>query len=469
MIHNAADFGRRSLNLPDSMLSLSKGSPRHRYILWIDDGEVELRDARHVWGKTTGETQAIIFNELGDEKNIEVLQIGPGGENLVRYASLINMCNRANGRTGMGAVMGSKNLKAVAVRGNNKPAVADPKALKEVVQWGAREFPSSNVAGLGKYGTAATVAVQQEMGGLPSYNFNSGVFDGWQAIDGETMYNDILLGAKDKKQATKGRDTCFGCIVRCKRVVEIKDGPYPVDPLYGGPEYETVCAFGSYCGVDDLAAVCKANEICNQYGIDTISCGATIAWAMEAFEAGSLTKDHTGGMEINFGDAETMVRLTQMIGNREGFGDILAEGSARASEKLRLGAEFLITSKNQEAAAHMPQVKRGLALIYAVNPFGSDHMSCDHDFTYTAGTYELIQRSLQRHRAVIAVVGPKSGERQDRICPQDTISVRHDGQCEYVSFCLGTFMATLWTGSHGQDGSGRNRLGCDCGRAAGAW
>ena len=365
-----------------------KGRSPSPVYLWIDDGEVELRDARHVWGKTTGETQTIIFNELGDEKNIEVLQIGPGGENMVRYASLINMCNRANGRTGMGAVMGSKNLKAVAVRGNNKPAIADPKALKEVVQWGAREFPDSNVAGLGKWGTAATVAVQQEMGGLPSYNFNSGVFDGWQAIDGQTMYNDLLLGAQDKKQTAKGRDTCFGCMVRCKRVVEIKDGPFPVDPLYGGPEYETVCAFGSYCGVADLAAVCKANEICNQYGIDTISCGATIAWAIEAFEAGSLTKDHTGGMEINFGDAETMVRLTQMIGNREGFGDILAEGSARASEKLRLGAEFLITSKNQEAAAHMPQVKRGLALIYAVNPFGSDHMSCDHDFTYTAGTYD---------------------------------------------------------------------------------
>ena len=368
-----------------------KGKSPEPVYLWIDNGEAQIRDAGHLWGKTTGDTQAIILNELGDEKNIEVLQIGPGGENLVRYASLINMCNRANGRTGMGAVMGSKNLKAVAVRGNSKPALADPKALKEVVKWGARELPSSNVAGLGKYGTAGTVAVQQEMGGLPSFNLNSGVFDGWQAIDGETMYNDILLGAKDKKQDTKGRDTCFGCIVRCKRVVEIKDGPYPVDPLYGGPEYETVCTFGSYCGVADLAAVCKANEICNQYGIDTISCGATIAWAMEAFEAGSLTKNHTGGMEIRFGDADTMVRLTQMIGEREGLGDILAEGSARAAEKLGLGAEFLITSKNQEAAAHMPQVKRGLALIYAVNPFGSDHMSCDHDLTYTEGIYDAFK------------------------------------------------------------------------------
>jgi len=374
--------------------------------LWIDDGKAELKDAGHLWGKTTGEAQALIRSELGDQKKIEILQIGPAGEKLVRYAALINMCNRANGRTGMGAVMGSKNLKAVAVRGSQKPAIADPEALKAVVKWGAREFPEATVAGLGKYGTAATVAVQQEMGGLPSYNFNSGVFDGWHAIDGQTMYNDFLLGARDNKQTTKGRDTCYGCMVRCKRVVEIKDDPFPVDPLYGGPEYETVCTFGSYCGVDDLAAVCKANEICNRYGVDTITCGATIAWAMEAFEAGSLTTEHTGGMQIRFGDAETMVRLTQMIARREGFGDILAEGSAKAAQKLGLGTDLLITSKHQETPAHMPQLKKGLALIYAVNPFGSDHMSCDHDFTYTPDTYDAFK---DRYGA-IGLASPVSAE-----------------------------------------------------------
>jgi aldehyde:ferredoxin oxidoreductase len=301
------------------------------------------------------------------------------------------MCNRANGRTGMGAVMGSKNLKAIAVRGKTKPDIADPEALKAVVKFGAQNFPGSAVAGLGKYGTAATVAVQQKMGGLPSYNFNSGVFDGWESIDGLTMYDKFLVGAKDNKQKAKGRDTCFGCMVRCKRVVEIKDGPFTVDPLYGGPEYETVSTFGSYCGVDDLAAICKANEICNRHGMDTITCGATIAWAMEAFEAGKLTTDHTGGIEIRFGDAETMVQLTEMIAQREGFGDVLAEGSAHAAEKLGLGTEFLITGKGQEAAAHMPQMKSAMALIYAVNPFGSDHMSCDHDFTYTPDTYDAFK------------------------------------------------------------------------------
>jgi aldehyde:ferredoxin oxidoreductase len=202
-----------------------------------------------------------------------------------------------------------------------------------------------------------------------------------------------LKGRETGKQDQEGRDTCFGCLIRCKRVVEIKEGPYVVDPLYGGPEYETVATLGSYCGVDDLAATCKANEICNQYGLDTISCGATISWAMEAFEAGVLTLADTGGLDLRFGNARVMVELAERIAKREGFGDLLAEGSARAAERLGRGAEFLITSKNQEAPAHMPQVKRSLALIYAVNPFGADHMSSDHDPSYEAG-YENFKTRL---------------------------------------------------------------------------
>ncbi len=367
-----------------------KGKAPTPVYLWIDAGKAELRDASKLWGKTTGESQAAILKELGDEK-IEVLQIGPAGEKMVRYAAILNMCNRANGRTGMGAVMGSKNLKAVAVRGEDKPSIADSEALKEVVKWGAKAFPNANVSGLGKYGTAITVGVQQQTGGLPSFNFNSGVFDGWEAIDGQTMYDNILAGCKENKQNSKGRDTCFGCIIRCKRVVEIKDGPFLVDPLYGGPEYETLCSFGSYCGVDDLAAVSKANQLCNMYGIDTISCGATIAWAMEAFKAGFLTREHTGGIDIKYGDADILVKLTRMIGEREGVGNLLAEGSAKVAEKLGFGTEFLITSKGMEAPAHMPQMKRSLALIYATNPFGADHMSNDHDLTYTEEVYNAFK------------------------------------------------------------------------------
>jgi aldehyde:ferredoxin oxidoreductase len=355
-----------------------RGKASSPVYLWIHNGKAEIRDASHLWGQVTGDVEKAIRTELGDQK-IEVMQIGPAGEKLVRFACLINMCNRANGRTGMGAVMGSKNLKAVAVRGDEKPAIADKESLKKLGRWGFETFPNSGVAGLGKYGTAGVVSVQQNMGGLPAFNFNSGVFDGWKSIDGPTMYDAVLKGRETGKQDQEGRDTCFGCLIRCKRVVEIKEGPYKIDPLYGGPEYETVATLGSYCGVDDLAATCKANEICNKYGLDTISCGATIAWAMETFEAGALTSKDTGGLELRFGNAEAMMKLTEMIGKREGFGDLLAEGSARAAERLGRGTEFLITGKSQEAPAHMPQVKRSLALIYAVNPFGADHMSSDHD------------------------------------------------------------------------------------------
>ena len=360
--------------------------------LWVHDGQAEIRQASHLWGQLTGPCQHAIRKELGDTK-AEVLQVGPAGENRVRYAAIMSMCNRANGRTGMGAVMGSKNLKAIAVQGKKRPDLADKNALNELVRWGKEVFPDAAVAGLGKFGTAEIISIQQETGGLPSYNYNSGVLEGWRAIDGSTMYDTILKGRENEKQDSYGRDTCFGCIIRCKRVVEIKGGPFQVDPLYGGPEYESICTLGSYCGIDNLPAIAKANELCNKYGLDTMSTGATIAWAMEAFEAGELTSEATGGLTLKFGDSKTMVKLVKMIAKREGLGDILAEGSERASQSLDLGKEFLITSKGQEAPAHMPHVKRGLGLIYAVNPFGADHQSVEHDSSYESD-YEFFQDRL---------------------------------------------------------------------------
>jgi aldehyde:ferredoxin oxidoreductase len=349
-----------------------KGRAARPVYLWLHGGEAELRDASHLWGKIAGEVEAQIREELGDPK-IEVAQCGPAGEKGVRFAAIINMCNRANGRTGMGAVMGSKNLKAVAVRGRLRPPLADRDGLVEIARWGADNFEDSDIYGLGLLGTAEVLRYQQEAGGLPTRNWSSGVFEGWEAIDGQTMYDTIL----------KERDTCYACTVRCKRVVEVSEGPYRVDPHYGGPEYETLSTLGSYCGVDDLAAIAYANQLCNQYGMDTISCGATIAWAMNCFEEGILTTEDTGGIELRYGNAAAMVQMTEMIGRREGLGDLLAEGSARAAQKIGNGAEELVvTIKKQELPAHMPQVKRSLALIYAVNPFGADHQSHEHDPSY---------------------------------------------------------------------------------------
>jgi aldehyde:ferredoxin oxidoreductase len=349
-----------------------RGRAEKPVYLWVHDGQAELRDAAHLWGQVTGEAQAAIREELDDSK-IEVLQIGPAGERLVRYAAIINMANRANGRTGLGAVMGSKNLKAIAVRGKKRPDIADREALAEIARWGVENFSESDVYGMGQYGTAEVVAYQQQTGGLPTHNWASGVFEGYEAIHGIIMAETIL----------KERDTCYACVVRCKRVVEVTEGPYQVDPLYGGPEYETVATFGSYCGVSDLAAISRANQLCNMYGLDTISTGAIIAWAMDCFEQGIITTEDTGGIKLCFGNAEAMVRMTEMIAKREGFGDLLAEGMAQAATKLGSEAEALVTAvKGNPLPAHMPQVKRSLALIYAVNPYGADHESSEHDPSY---------------------------------------------------------------------------------------
>ncbi|MBI3963121.1 MAG: aldehyde ferredoxin oxidoreductase family protein [Deinococcus sp.] len=340
--------------------------------LWVHEGQAELRDAGHLWGKVTGDAEAEIKRELGDDK-IEVAQIGPAGEKLVRFAAIINMSNRAHGRTGLGAVMGSKNLKAIAVRGTQRPPFAHPKLVGELSKRWAQNIPNvPSIDNLGKYGTAGVVSFQQMTGGLPTANYSSGFFAGYEKITGETMYDTIL----------KERDTCYACAVRCKRVVE--EEQRKVHPHYGGPEYETVATFGSYCSVDDLSAVAKANELCNMYGVDTISAGATVAFAMDCYQHGIITKKQTGGAELKFGNADAMLQILEMTLKRQGLGDTLAEGSARAAAKLGKGApDLVVTVKGQELPAHMPQVKRSLGLIYAVNPFGADHESSDHDTGYT--------------------------------------------------------------------------------------
>jgi len=379
-----------------------KGRSESPVYLWINEGKFELRDAAHLWGKITGEAEASIKKELGDDK-VEVLQIGPAGEKMVRFAGIFSMSNRANGRTGMGAVMGSKNLKAVVVRGKQRPVPADKSGLIQLAKWGANNLDDSDIAGLAKYGTAETTGANQTSGTLPAYNYNSGVFDGWEAIDGTTMYDTVLRGAGEGKQDRLGRDTCYACTVRCKRVVEIKEGKYKVDPHYGGPEYETTSTFGNYCAVDDLAAICKANELCNMYGMDSISCGATISWAFEAFNEGKLTLADTDGLDLTWGNAESMVALVERIGKREGFGDVLAEGSERAARKIGRGTQaYLITFKGQEAPAHMPRVKRSLALIYATNPFGADHQSSEHD--------PAIEDDFEDYADRMAVMGFNEGQ-----------------------------------------------------------
>lgn len=347
--------------------------------LWLRDGEAELRPAGHLWGKTTSAVDDLLKAELGDDK-VEIAQAGPAGEKLVRLAAIINMANRANGRTGMGAVMGSKNLKAIVARGSSrKLGLADAAGLKRLARWGAAEIPANpDVLDLRTNGTEGILEYQHAIGSLPTFNYNAGQFDGNEAISGQTMTATIL----------KERETCYACAVRCKRVVETEWRGRPVEPRHGGPEYETVGTFGSYCGVDDLPAISLANKICNEHGLDTIGTGATVAWAMECFEKGILTEADIG-FPAPFGDAAAMVGLTEMLATRQGIGDILANGSRRAADLLGKGHDLLITVKGSEAPAHMPQAKRSLGIVYAVNPFGADHQSSEHDPMIEEGASDL--------------------------------------------------------------------------------
>lgn len=365
-------------------LVIRGASPEPVY-LWIRDGEAELRDASRLWGQTTREAEAMLVEELGDPQ-IEVAQVGPAGERLVRFAAIMNMSNWAAGRTGMGAVMGSKKLKAVAVRGTQKAIVADQKALVALAKQGVKGIPENeDMDELARYGTASIVQSQNGAGGLITRNWQSGYMgeERAEAISGERMYDELLRGAAEGKQFKQGRDTCYACAVRCKRVVESEWNGKSIDPESGGPEYETVSAFGSYCDIDDLRALAYANQLCNQYGVDTISAGATMAFAIECFENGLISEQDTGGVALRWGDAGAMVAMLEQTLKREGFGDVLAEGSARAAERIGNGAgDYVMAVKKQEAPAHMPHVKRSLALIYAVNPFGADHQSSEHDPMY---------------------------------------------------------------------------------------
>jgi aldehyde:ferredoxin oxidoreductase len=354
-----------------------KGKSLNPVYLTIIDGKFELHDAAHLMGRITGEVDEILKKELGDH-NIEILQHGPAAEHGVLFSSLLSMSNRNNGRTGMGLVMASKNLKAVVVRGRKKVEVADPKGVTALNRTGPKIIPNNpDVDGTGKYGTAAVVMVQNTMGTLPTRNYNEGQFENPEPISGEKMAETVL----------KDRETCYACVVRCKRVVEIKDGPYKVDPYYGGPEYETIGTFGSYCGINDLAAVALASQICNEQGVDTIACGATIAFAMECYEKGIITKEQANGIDLKFGNADAMLAALDAIVKAEGpLGQALSQGSERAAQMWGNGAdECLITVKGAEAPAHMPQAKRSLGLIYAVNPFGADHQSSEHDWMIEEG------------------------------------------------------------------------------------
>jgi aldehyde:ferredoxin oxidoreductase len=344
-----------------------KGRAQKPVYLWVHDGGAEIRDASKIWGKFTKETQEEIRRELRDDR-IRIASIGPAGEKMVRVACILNELKHANGRTGLGAVMGSKNLKAIAVKGKKKMEVADEESVKRLTK-GLKDTYEEPYFSLGNLGTSRITTMLSEQGTLPTQNFRQGSFAEADAISGEIMAKTILVK----------RGTCYGCFIRCKREVQVGD-PYFVDPIYGGPEYETVAAFGSMCGISDLKAISKSNQLCNAYGMDTISTGSLISFAMECYEKGILTKEDTGGLDLRFGNVEAMMRMVEMIGKREGIGDTLANGILPAAEKFGKGAEnFAMHVKGMPIPFHEPRGKVGVGLGYAVSATGPDHMEYPHD------------------------------------------------------------------------------------------
>jgi aldehyde:ferredoxin oxidoreductase len=338
-----------------------EGKAQKPVYLWINDDRVEIRDAGHIWGKNTQDTTDMIRAETDDEAKVAC--IGPAGENLVLFACIMNEMHRAAGRSGVGAVMGSKNLKAVAVVGSGMVKAADPDGFREAVLKARQKIQAHPVGGQGlkAYGTDVLVNILNEIGALPTRNYRDAYFPMADKVGGESLSARNLVRPKG----------CFSCIISCGRVSKV--GAQKFEGYGEGPEYETAWAFGPDCGIDNLDAVTKANFLCNELGLDTITMGATIACAMDLFENGILTTKDTGGIVLNFGEVETMVEMVRKTGLREGFGDKLALGSYRLAESFG-HPEYSMTVKKQEMPAYDPRGVQGIGLNYATNNRGADHV-----------------------------------------------------------------------------------------------
>ncbi|HKZ87168.1 MAG TPA: aldehyde ferredoxin oxidoreductase family protein [Anaerolineae bacterium] len=338
-----------------------EGKAQKPVYVWINDEHVEIRPADHLWGKTPEEIDDAV--RAATNPLTKVACIGPAGEKLSLLAGVVNDRQRLAARSGVGAVMGSKNLKAVAVRGTGSIRLADPESfwfaaldvLKKVVN------DPVSFGSFRAYGTANLVNLINEMGAYPTRNFQEEVFEGAAATSGEAIAENILL----KNRA------CFACPIACTRVSEVKDGPY--QGRGEGPEYETTWAFGALCGVSNLEAIAKANFLCRDYGIDSISAGATVACAMELFEKGYAPESDIG-FPLRFGDAEAMIRATIVMGERDGeFGALMADGSYRLAAHYG-HPELFMGVKKLEMAAYSPRVFQGMALHYATSNRGACHV-----------------------------------------------------------------------------------------------
>ena len=353
-----------------------------RYV-WISDEMVEIRKADHIWGSSTHATEDAVRSET--EKEAKIACIGPAGERRVLISSIINDKNRAAGRGGVGAVMGSKNLKAIAVLGSHEPSISDDEEFKVASRTSLEAISKNPITkdSLPNYGTAVLVNVINEIGALPTFNFQRGYFEDADAISGETIRERIL----------EKRIACDACTVACGRETKIPERERQGE----GPEYETVWSFGAACGVRDLEAIAEANYLCNEYGLDTISTGSTIACAMELSAARHLPQGP------KFGDDEAMVNLVGMIASRTGIGNELAEGSFRFAERHG-HAEFSMSVKGLEMPAYDPRGIQGMGLAYATSNRGACHLRAYMTSPEVLGNPCLIDRFKTDGKASLAIL-----------------------------------------------------------------
>lgn len=330
--------------------------------LWLDEGEVELRPAKRYWGKGTWDTEDGIRKELGDS-GIKVASVGPAGERLVMCAAIISDKHRAAGRTAVGAVMGSKLLKAVAARGARKLPVADKAELKKAVERALKKIKEAPLTGesFPKHGTAVLVNIINKHGIYPTRNFQMGVFPAADEASGETIAETILVKSK----------ACWGCPIACGRVTKITQAPWQVEGE--GPEYEAIWALGAQCGVNGLGAIVKAHNLCDELGMDPISYGNALGCAMELYERGKISKERMGGLELKFGNPQAVVELTWRTAHRVGFGDDIALGAKKLAEKYGM-PELAMHVKGLELPAYDPRGAQGHGLGYATSNRGGCHL-----------------------------------------------------------------------------------------------
>jgi len=340
---------------------LIRGRSEKPVNLVIEDEEVELRDASYMWGKDTFETEEIIQKDYGER--FQVLSIGPAGENLVRFACITHDKGRQFGRCGAGAVMGSKKLKAIAVKGSGTLEIAKPEELDEFRK-DLNDRIRERLKSLTEYGTPAIMALTNATGTLPTRNWQEGEFEGFEKINAEAM----------KRRLVKRNKACYACAVACGKKSKVETGPYTGTEVEG-PEYETLFALGSLCGNSNLESIAKANEICDRLGMDTISAGNVLAFAMECYERGLITQKDTDGLVLTFGNYEAMIATLRKIAYRKGFGKILAEGVKKAAGIIGKGSEkFAVHVKGLEPPGYDPRGLKGVALAYAVSYRGACHL-----------------------------------------------------------------------------------------------